>query len=55
MVNFSKTLRPQFAVRRKAGWPVKVVRAGASGNGFVREFREVGWNGKTMTRVEGSL
>ena len=39
----------------KAGWPVKVARAGKGGSGFVRGFRNVGPKDKTKMWVEGSL
>ena len=37
----------------KQGWPVKVVRAGVGGSGFLWVFREVGREEKTVRREEG--
>ena len=39
---FQQSQVSKFAVRRKVWWPVKVARAGESGNGFEWGFRHVG-------------
>ncbi len=37
----------------KQGWPVKVVRAGVGGSGFLWVFKDVGREEKTVRREEG--
>jgi hypothetical protein len=53
--NFQFQMIPISPLGERRARPVKVVRAGAGGNGFVCGFREVGLKDKIMTRVEGSL
>ncbi len=44
---------PNSPEGEKQGWPVKVVRASEGGSGFLRVFRDVGLEEKTVRREEG--
>ncbi len=44
---------PNSPEGEKQGWPVKVVRAGEGGSGFLWVFKDVGREEKTVRRSEG--